>query len=68
MIVNGQLYNGGYSVSLLKCIDKAKAQYVMAELYEGIYGHHLGGRSLSEKILKARYYWPTMKVDCMKYV
>ena len=68
MIVDGQLYKRGYLVPLIKCIDKDKTQYVIAEVHEGVCGHHLGGRSLSGKILKAKYYWPIMKADCMKYI
>ena len=55
-IIDGQLYKRGYSTPLLKCIDKEQALYVMAEVHEGVCGHHLGGRSLSGKILRARYY------------
>ena len=61
MIIDSQLYKRGYLVPLLKCIDKEKASYAMAKAHEGVCGHHLGERSLSGKILKVGYYWPTMK-------
>ena len=67
-IVNSQLYKRGYSILLLKCIDREQASYVMDKVHEGFCGHHLSGRSLSEKILKAGYYWPTMNADCMRHV
>ena len=56
VIVDGQLYKRGYSAPLLKCIDKDKVKYIMAEVHEGVCSHQLGGRSLSGKILRARYY------------
>ena len=55
-IVDGQLYKRGYSVPFLKCIDKDKVKYTMAEVNEGVCSHQLGGRSLSGKILRAGYY------------
>jgi len=39
----------------------------MAELYDGICGSHVGRRALSLKVVKAGYYWPTMREDCMRY-
>jgi len=39
----------------------------MAELHEGICGSHFGGRSLSSKVIRAGYYWPTMREDCSGY-
>ncbi|RDX91253.1 Pro-Pol polyprotein, partial [Mucuna pruriens] len=29
---------------------------------------HVGGRALASKIVRAGYYWPTLKKDCMEYV
>ena len=67
-IIDNQLFKRGYSIPLLKCVNKDQSQYVMAEVHEGVCGHLLGGRSLAAKFLRAGYYWPTMKADCMKYV
>jgi len=39
----------------------------MAKLHEGIYGSHIGGRSLSSKAIHAGYYCPTMRKDCTRY-
>jgi len=39
----------------------------MVELHEGICGSHKRGETLSLKVNRAGYYWPTMKKDCMKY-
>ncbi|XP_072071683.1 uncharacterized protein [Arachis hypogaea] len=40
----------------------------MAETHEGICGNHIGGRALCTKILRAGYYWPTIKRDCIAKV
>ena len=40
---------------------------IMAELYEGICGSHIGDRALSSKAIRAGYYWPTMREDCTGY-
>ena len=40
----------------------------MKEVHEGIYGNHLGARSLVHKLIRAGYYWPTMQKDAGAYV
>ncbi|RVW19914.1 hypothetical protein CK203_114481 [Vitis vinifera] len=46
----------------------SEAQYVLAELHEGICGNHSGGRSLAHRAHSQGYYWPTMKKDAAAYV
>ncbi|XP_020222083.1 uncharacterized protein LOC109804662 [Cajanus cajan] len=67
-IVGGELYRRGFSVPLLKCIGAEQAGYVLREIHEGICGFHSGGRTLATKVLRAGYYWPTLKDDCVKFV
>jgi len=40
----------------------------MSELHEGICGSHVGGRALSLRVLRAGYYWSTLKRDCQEQV
>ena len=40
---------------------------MLAELHEGIYGNHPGGKTLAHKSHTQGYYWPTMKVDMTDY-
>nr|CAN79600.1 hypothetical protein VITISV_015420 [Vitis vinifera] len=47
---------------------KIRAQYVLAELHEGVCGNHSGGRSLAHRAHSQGYYWPTMKKDAAAYV
>nr|KYP33730.1 Transposon Ty3-I Gag-Pol polyprotein [Cajanus cajan] len=67
-VVTGELYRRGFSTPLLKCLDQQQADYVMREVHEGICGSHSGGRTLAAKVLRAGYYWPTLKTDCTEYV
>lgn len=67
-VINRVLYKRSFTVPLLKCIEGEQADYVLAEIHEGICGQHLGGRSLARKVLRAGYYWPTVEVDAKNYV
>ncbi|XP_020227232.1 uncharacterized protein LOC109808591 [Cajanus cajan] len=44
-----------------------QVEYVLREIHEGICGFHSGGRTLATKVLRAGYYWPTLKDDCVKF-
>ncbi|XP_020202768.1 uncharacterized protein LOC109788451 [Cajanus cajan] len=67
-VIGGELYRRGFSTPLLKCLDSAQADYVMREIHQGICGSHSGGRTLAVKVLRAGYYWPTLKSDCAQFV
>nr|XP_025676136.1 uncharacterized protein LOC112776263 [Arachis hypogaea] len=62
-LLNDNLYRRGYSRPLLKCLNRADAELVLSEAHEGICGIHSGARSLSQKILRAGFYWPTIWED-----
>nr|KYP31642.1 Transposon Ty3-I Gag-Pol polyprotein [Cajanus cajan] len=49
-------------------LNDEEANYVLREVHEGICGSHSGGRTLATKVLRAGYYWPTLKSDCMEFV
>ncbi|RDX88927.1 Retrovirus-related Pol polyprotein from transposon 17.6, partial [Mucuna pruriens] len=67
-LIERRLYRRGFSYPLLRYVDNDEALYVIQEVHEGICGTHIGGRALAGKIARARYYWPTLKADCMDYV
>ena len=67
-ILNDTLYKRGFSMPYLKCVDKEEAQYILAEIHQGICGDHAGPRSLVNKAIQAGYFWPTMKVDAVELV
>ena len=67
-IHRGTLYKRGFSTPILKCVGKEGANYVLREVHEGIYGNHIGARSLAAKTLRQGYYWPTMLKDATELV
>nr|KYP36325.1 Retrovirus-related Pol polyprotein from transposon 412 family [Cajanus cajan] len=64
----GELFKRGFSVPLLKCLNSDQAEYVMDEIHRGICGMHSGARSMATRVVRAGYYWPTMRSDCKAYV
>ena len=68
VLVDGILYRRGNSLPLLRCITKEKAKELMKEVHEGFCGDHAGDQSLSKKILRQGYFWPTMNEDSMEIV
>ena len=68
ILVDGILYQRGYSLPLLRCITKEKAKELMKEVHEGFRGDHAGEQSLSKKILRQGYFWPTMNEDSIEFV
>lgn len=57
------LYNKSFSQPLLRCLTLPEAEQALHEIHGGVCGNHLGGRSLANKVLRARYYWPTILKD-----
>ena len=63
VLIRDVLYKRGFSQPYLKCLSHDEADYVMREVHEGICGNHSRARSLVHKLIRARYYWPTMLKD-----
>ncbi|XP_075670112.1 uncharacterized protein LOC142639860 [Castanea sativa] len=68
MILNDELYKRGFSQPYLKCLDSVDAMYVLQEIHEGVCGNHSGPQSLVGKVVRARYFWPTMQKDAIQVV
>ncbi|RDX91085.1 hypothetical protein CR513_26975, partial [Mucuna pruriens] len=68
VMVSQQLYMQGFSYPLLKCLHMKEAKYIIKEVHEGICRTHIGGKALTSKIARARYYWLTLKKDCTNFV
>ena len=64
----GTLYKRGFSAPILKCVGKEDANYILREVHEGIFGNHIGARTLAGKTLRQGYYWPTMLKDAIELV
>nr|CAN76096.1 hypothetical protein VITISV_005210 [Vitis vinifera] len=67
-LIGGHLYKRSFTGPYLRCLGHSEAQYVLAELHEGICGNHSGGRSLAHRAHSQGYYWPIMKKDAAAYV
>ena len=68
VLMDEVLYKRGFSQPYLKCLALDEANYVLREVHEGAYGNHSGARSLIHKVVRAGYYWPTVKADAKAYV
>ncbi|XP_072062279.1 uncharacterized protein [Arachis hypogaea] len=55
-IIQGQLFKKGLSQPLLKCPRPDQTDYMLREVHEGCCGHHIGGKVLARKLIKAGYY------------
>ncbi|XP_020204018.1 uncharacterized protein LOC109789467 [Cajanus cajan] len=64
----GELFKRRFLMPLLKCLDLDQAEYVMSEIHRGICGMHSGAQSMAARVVRAGYYWPTMRLDCKAYV
>jgi len=66
-LIDGQLFKHRFTHPILECVSGDQCARIMAELHEGIYGSHIGGRALASKTIRAGYYWPTIREDCTRY-
>ncbi|XP_072074345.1 uncharacterized protein [Arachis hypogaea] len=55
-IIQDQLFKKGLSQPLLKCLHPNQTDYVLREVHEGCCGHHIGGKALARKLIRAGYY------------
>ncbi|XP_024016302.1 uncharacterized protein LOC112089777 [Eutrema salsugineum] len=62
-----KLFRWSASGVLLACVSGNDTVEIMREIHEGSGGNHSRGRSLTLKIKKASYFWPTMNADCEKF-
>ena len=67
-LIEDCLYKQSFGGPYLRCLDRSKVQYVLAELHEGVCGNHSGSQSLAHRAHAQGYYWPTMKQDAEAYV
>ena len=66
-LVDGVLFRHGFTHPILTCVSGDECTRIMAELHEGICGSHVGGRSLASKVIRAGFFWPTVKEDCTRH-
>lgn len=61
-LIGDSLYRRSFGDPYLRCLNNVEAQYVLAELHEGICGNHIGGTNTHHAHSQG-YYWRTMKQD-----
>ncbi|XP_021602516.1 uncharacterized protein LOC110607641 [Manihot esculenta] len=66
--VRGILYMRGKSNPWLRCVGPEEATRVMEEIHQGICGAHKGEGTLTNKIFRQGYYWPTVKKETEEFV
>jgi len=66
-LVDGVLFRHGFTQPILTCVSGDECTRIMSELHEGICGSHVGGRSLASKVIRAGFYWPSVREDCVRY-
>jgi len=49
-------------------VNELEKERIMHEVHEGVCGSHIEGRSVAVKILRASFFLPTVRDDCLKYV
>jgi len=57
-----------FSTSLLKCLSRPQAKYVLAELDWEICGIHSRARCTTTRVIRVRYYLPRVKEDALKCI
>ena len=65
---NQKLYKHSFSRPYLLCIHPKALELLLKELHERICGSHIGGRSLSYRIIAQGYWWPNMQKEAHEYV
>jgi len=67
-MIGDDLYKRRYGQPLLKCVTAEQARYIIKELHEGICDYHSGARTMTTRILRTGYFWPTIEADCHTFI
>ena len=63
-----KLYKCSFSGPYMLCVHLETSKSLLEELHEGIYGSHIGERSLSHRAITQGYWWPGMQKEAQEYV
>ncbi|XP_057452766.1 uncharacterized protein LOC130744612 [Lotus japonicus] len=66
-LVAGQLYRRSHTHPMLACVPEDQIERIISEIHEGVCASHIGASSLAVKVLRAGFYWPTLRTDCKRY-
>ena len=63
-----KLYKRSFLGPYLPCIHFETSELLLEELHEGIYGSHIGGRSIAHRAITQGYWWPNMQKEALEYM
>ena len=58
-----KLYKRSFSSLYFLYVHPEVSESLLEELHEGVYGSHIGGRSLSHRAIIQGYWWPGMQKE-----
>ena len=67
-VLSGELYRKGYSRVLQRCVGPEEAEGILKDIHSESCGNHTGSVSLSHKVLRQGFYWPTLFVNAKRIV
>ncbi|XP_072054925.1 uncharacterized protein [Arachis hypogaea] len=67
-LVNDVLYRRVISTPLLKCVPNSNTREVLEDVHSGMCGNHLGARALSQKVVQADFFRPTLQKEAAEFV
>ena len=66
LIIGDTLYHRGVHSILCWCMTHEEAEIVLNDADSGACGGHLSGLAMTQKILRANYFWPTIFKYCVE--
>ena len=66
VLEDGVLYRRGFLQPLLKCVNEEEALRILKEVHNGVCGTHCSSLSMSFKIKRQGFFWPTLKRDAIE--
>lgn len=66
-LIVGKLYKLGLDEILGRCIIEHEKDQVLEDMHAGVVGGHYAGKTIAQKILRARIWWPTLHKDAKEY-
>lgn len=53
---------------LLRCLDEEQVTIIIEEMHSGVCGGHYIAKKTAHKILRSRYWWPSLFYDTHRMV
>ena len=51
-----------------RCVLELEAEAILTQCHSSPYGGHFGASRTTHKVLRSRFYWPTLFKDCFVFV